>query len=95
MLVATSEVIEMDGGKHLCVEVHTTADVDRKRVYGWMLKATPSDQKLAAHLIQAIHAGKALTVGGILTDVNGKTYLNTNTMVTGRTMNADLKRLGF
>jgi len=31
----------------------------------------------------------------ILCDINGKTYLSAKTFVSARTLNADLKRLGF
>ena len=39
--------------------------------------------------------GKVYAVKGVQTDVYGKTYLVAHSVVLGRTMNADLKRLGF
>ena len=65
--------------------------VDRPDSGGWLVKNRPIALRLAAALI----AHKAITVRGILTDVNGKTYVDTQSHVLGRMLNADLRRLGF
>jgi hypothetical protein len=60
-------------------------------VDAWFL----GNAKLAARLVRAIEAGKALRVVGVSTDCGGRTYLSTESQVLARMMNADLKRLGF
>ena len=65
--------------------------VDRPCSSGWSVK----DRRMADRLAAAIKAGKALTVDGIGTDVDGNTYVKTTSHVLGRMMNADLRRLGF
>lgn len=66
-------------------------DVDRPCTSGMAVK----DNRMAARLAAAIEAGAALTNQGTLTDVDGKTYVNTRWHVLGRTLSADLRRLGF
>ncbi len=51
--------------------------------------------KLAERLVRAIEAGKILVPVKVATDVLGKTYLAATSLILGRTLNADLKRLGF
>lgn len=81
------------------VKVHTTLDaldgvrIDRKDVMGFYL--SKKHGALAQRLVRAIEAGRVYTVHAVVTDVNGKTFLLTSVSVLGRTMNADLKRLGF
>lgn len=60
-------------------------------VAAWCVR-TPA---LAKRLVRAIEAGKVVVPTGLATDVNGKTYVQTDHEIRGRTMNADLKRLGF
>lgn len=92
MLVATKSVQD----NTVVVVVETTASVDRKDVAGWSIgKSGKASDKLADRLIRAIVAGKAITINGTKTDVNGNTYLSTTSRILGRTMNADLVRLGF
>lgn len=69
--------------------------VDRPNTGGWIISDTPSNRKLANRLKAAIEAGVVCTEPEIETDVNGKTYVNHGHEVIGRTMNADLKRLGY
>lgn len=69
------------------------AGVDQPQGPGWELG--PKHQKLAERLKAAILAGKALTVEGVTEDVHGKTYVRTRVNVLGRTLNADLTRMGF
>lgn len=69
-------------------------DVDRPSVGGWMLSAKA--RPLAERLKRAIEAGAVFTAGRIATDVDGRTYVaTTGPRVLGRTLNADLKRLGY
>lgn len=76
------------------VEAHAPTDlVERTYVSGWTLK--PKDRVLVTRLVCAIEAGAALTDLTVKTDVLGKTYVASTSTVLGRTLNADLKRLGF
>ena len=75
----------------LFVSVTASGPVDRKDVYGWAVL----NHDLADRLIRAVHGGRAITVEGVKTDITGKTYAATNVAVTGRHMNADLRRLGY
>jgi hypothetical protein len=83
----------------LYVHVHTTLDahngvrIDRKDVMGFVL--SKKHGALAQRLVRAIEAGRVHTVRTVATDVYGKTFLLTSANVLGRTLNADLKRLGF
>jgi hypothetical protein len=65
--------------------------LDRPEVHAWTVR----DETLARRMVRAIKARKVLTPVKIATDINDRTYLQTNCCVVGRTMNADLRRLGF
>lgn len=52
-------------------------------------------KKVAERLARAIEDGVAYSYRGILTDVNGKTYVDQAHNVMARRMNADLKKLGY
>jgi hypothetical protein len=69
--------------------------VDRPNVGGWGLLLR--HEKLALRLKAAIEAGAVYGKVERLTDVNGKSYINTQLRlrILSRHMNADLKRLGF
>lgn len=89
-----TEVQDRELGPHLLVSVTTKAPgLDRSDVYGWHL--SPKHRKLGERLVRAVEAGAALTPERIDRDVNGKTFLVAPTKVFGRTLNADLRRLGF
>ena len=75
------------------IDVEWDADVDRKNVGGFGLKKT--HMALAKRFVLAIHAGVIFSEIEIRTDVHGKTYVNSRCNVRCRTLNADLKRLGF
>lgn len=66
--------------------------VDRPNVGGWV--TTP---RLATRLVNAILAGAVHKNARIVKDVNGQTYVTSDAylIVSGKYMNADLKRLGF
>ena len=70
----------------------TFSGVDRERSSGW---STGKSRPLANRLAKAIRAGVAIDGLEVLTDVNGKTYVGYRHVVSGRRLNADLKKLGF
>lgn len=82
----------LDGGWNVAV-VWQGFDVDRASTGGFGLSA--KHEGLARRLVAAIKAGAVYDVVGIAKDVDGKTYVDARCRVLGRTMNADLKRLGF
>src|SRR5262245_15835355 len=87
---------EWDGSPGLTVRLTwPLAGVDRPETMGWRLPNTPNGRRLAQRLMAAIEAGVAVTEPAIVADVNGKTYVEAHSHVLGRTMNADLKRLGY
>ena len=75
---------------------NTNGAVARTQLGAWSVKA--KDTKLAARLKAAIEAGAVFaTEQPVRVDIYGATYLATEwkTFINGRTMNADLRRLGF
>lgn len=66
------------------------SDVDRAEGAGWVVSS-----KLVSRLVAALLAGVVTPNPKVATDVNGKTFVSHDLRVLGRTMNADLKRLGF
>lgn len=75
------------------VSVRWEADIllDRPVVSGWVLP----NKRTAERLAQAINAGVVHEDIHIRTDINGKTFVAATELVSGRTANADLRRLGF
>ena len=69
----------------------SAAGVDRPISSGMVVNG----KKLAERLARAIEDGVACTYRGILTDVNGKTYVDQAHNVMARRANADLTRLGY
>lgn len=69
--------------------------VDRPQTGGVALPDTPSGRNLADRLKKAIEAGVAYRGLAIRQDNAGQTYVATDARVLGRTLNADLRRLGF
>ena len=67
--------------------------VDRPIVCSWSV--SPDRLDLVGRLSKAIFSGKATPNPEVKTDVSGETYVDTDFVILGRTMNADLKRLGF
>lgn len=69
--------------------------VDRPRGAGWGLRNTPAHRRLAERLKRALEAGAVYRSVTAAVDVNGNTYARTEGHLLGRTLNADLKRIGF
>lgn len=67
------------------------ANVDRPHTGGWVV----SRRSVAERLKAALLSGDAYESTEVVEDVNGKTYVATKAKVYGRTMNADLKRIGY
>lgn len=65
--------------------------VDRPNTGGYIVKGG----RLAARLESAMLAGVVYEDPTVKTDVNGKTYVAASSRILGRTVNADLRRLGF
>lgn len=65
--------------------------VDRPKTGGYIVK----DGRMAARLESAMLAGVVFSDVEVRRDVNGKTFVGKRSHVLGRTMNADLRRLGF
>lgn len=65
--------------------------VDRPETFSWSVRG----QALADRLVRAIRAGVVCLGSAVQTDANGKTYVAFTSPVLGRTLNADLKRLGY
>ena len=71
-------------------------DLQRVRTMGYSMSLCDRKMKLALRLKKAIEAGKVFAGPyKARLDVHDQTFLEYNTMVHGKTMNADLKRLGF
>ena len=88
---ATAEITEDDEGIH--VTVVWDATVDRNRIDSWLLPKGSLD--LARRLKRAVDAQAVVSEPRVEKDVNGATYVDAGLSVMGRTMSADLKRLGF
>ena len=67
--------------------------VDRPYVGGY---STGTNYRLAERLAAFMKSGNAWSSGPeVLTDVDGKTYVNSNLRINTRRLNAELKRFGF
>jgi hypothetical protein len=87
-----AEIIQQDD--HISIHViWDSPNVDRPHTFGWGvgLKHT----KLAERLKKAVDAGAVCVTPFVKKDIYGKTYVEAKSNVLGRTMNADLKRLGY
>lgn len=69
--------------------------VDRPQGAGWGLRDNANGHKLARRLKAALESGKAFTKVSVAYDINGNTFATTQGRLLGRTLNADLKRIGF
>lgn len=80
-------------GIHVKATFTSPVPTDRGGSYGWGLR--PTHARLAQRLVAAINDGVIFTNFRMGTDVNGKTYLSATSNILGRTLNADLTRLGY
>lgn len=67
--------------------------VDRPNSRGWGLG--PRHEALANRLVRAVNDGVIFSDFRKGTDDNGQTYLTATSNILGRTLNADLRRLGY
>jgi hypothetical protein len=89
-VVIDVEVTRETGDDYLTV-TPVWSGVDRARSFSVAVRQL----SVASRLKAAILAGAAYPVRGVLTDVNGQTYVDFDHNVMGRHLNADLKKLGF
>lgn len=82
-----------DGGIHVKATFTSPVPTDRGGSYGWGLR--PTHARLAQRLVAAINDGAVFADFRIGTDVHGQTYLSATSTILGRTLNADLTRLGY
>jgi hypothetical protein len=66
--------------------------LDRPRGHGI---SCGTNRKLVDRLVKAVEAGAVYVDVTVAEDVNGKSYPDYHCKVLGRTLNADLKRLGY
>lgn len=66
------------------------ADVARPSNFAWLVR-----KSLAPRLVAAIRDGAACPDPQVLVDPDGDTYVRFDHVLRGRTMSADLRRLGF
>lgn len=85
------------GGLHepgIMVEVHWSgADIDRPNTTNWLLG--PKKMDLAKRLKKAVDEGGVFSNPRIVKDMNDKTYVTADGYITGRLLNAELKKRGF
>lgn len=86
-----SAVIKQNPSDGLFVVHALWSGVDRPRGVGIVVRT----RKLAERLERAIRAGVVVTVDRVMRDAFGSTYVQENRAVSARTLNADLKRLGY
>jgi hypothetical protein len=90
-ITATAVVTTEYGGFTVLTRWAADAQLDRTDGIGF---AAPN-ARVAARLVRAINAGAVFTDTQIKTDTNGHTYVSAQSLVMGRTLNADLTRLGY
>lgn len=88
---ATAEITRDADG--ITVTVAWDADVQRNRIQAWGLG--PKHGALAQRLKRAVDAQAICLNPVIRKDVAGLTYVASDSCILGRTMNADLRRLGY
>lgn len=90
---------EFYGEDAISVTVNWTGiKLDRPNTGGWCVGpvSKPATHRMVARLVAAINAGVACTPGkGIVRDNGGQTYVASDHHVSGKRMNADLRRLGY
>ena len=89
----TLEVDPTDG--HLTVWADCTVQgitLDRPRTSGI---SVGNNRKLGERLVRAINAGVVFYDICVRSDIHGQTYVAKSCRVSGRTLNADLNRMGY
>ena len=100
IVITTRQMESYEGGvaqmrDELVVTPYWTG-VDRPQGNGYAMYDTPSKRRLAERLKACMLSGKMYPNPHVLVNVNGKTYAAWDGyLVSGRSMSADLKRLGF
>ncbi len=89
LTIIDARITEEDGS---FVVTPVWSGVDRPDSASW---STGKNRALAGRLAQAMKAGVVFENPSIMTDVNGKTFVSALSLVRGRALNADLRRLGF
>ena len=84
-------VIEKDPTDDCYTVCALWSNVDRARGVGTVTR----NERLARRLASAMRAGVAVTVERVMRDDNGDTYVQEHREIFARTLNADLRRLGF
>lgn len=89
----TVEARIVDARDGFKVEVHWDhpSGLDRPKTYSILV----GSKKLAERLARAIEAGVVVTNPSLATDIDGNTFVACDHNVMGRTLDADLKGLGF
>jgi hypothetical protein len=89
------EIIESDDGLgNACLHISPFwKGVDRPNTGGWLLPL--KKRSLAERLKRAIEAGVVYKRLVKTNDIYGQTYISTGVPILVRTMNADLKKLGY
>src|SRR5688572_28516981 len=77
------------------VWVPLDGELDRPHTFGWSLKDTPANRKLALRLTRGIFEGAVVKFTGIRKDCYETSYVDADYKVSGKHMNADLNRLGY
>lgn len=94
-----AEVVKDGEGVLVQVTWSGPTKLDRPSTFGWRLKDTPRDLKLAARLVAAVNDGAVFELYDaarpVATDLHGRTYVNSTSRVYGKRMAADLRRLGY
>jgi hypothetical protein len=79
------------GSNNLWSVTPVWAGVDLPDNFGWIVRG----ERLARRLDAAVRAGVVFGPAEVCTNIKGKTYVNASSRVLGRTLNADLRRLGY
>ena len=93
-LIATALLVDsVTSPDDVCVQTHWNLPVDRPTTSGIVLRRNQAS--LIARLKHAIDDQRVWSGAEIKTDTGGQTYVAASCAVMGRTLNADLKRLGY
>lgn len=95
-VLAPATLTVRDGSLTVRVSWQPQDGLDRLNCYAWGLgDDTPNHRRLAARLIAAINDGAVIEPSDPYVDVDGNQGWHSRATILGRTMNADLRRLGY